>query len=119
MDSISEIQTQCMDDSQEWFPNTATDMGFLTVAMAGELGEFANIIKKIARGSLDIPSTETPEGELVLWMLREELTDLFIYVCNTATLLDVDLGKMYDIKRGKNVERFGPAAAEPPAGPTE
>lgn len=100
MDNIAEIQKQCFEDSEAWFPNQSRDLVFMTVAMTGELGEFANIVKKLERGSIEY-TQETVD------LLREELCDVFIYLCNTAVLLDCHLGKMYDVKREKNVGRFG------------
>jgi hypothetical protein len=39
--------------------------------------------------------------------MAEELTDIFIYLLNCAAIMNVNLATMYDIKREKNIERFG------------
>ena len=45
---------------------------FLLVALLGELGEMANIVKKIARGDCDLDEVRPA--------IRAELADVFIYV---------------------------------------
>jgi NTP pyrophosphatase (non-canonical NTP hydrolase) len=89
-----------MQDSETWFPEQAHDLVFMALAMAGEVGEFCNVLKKIERGSLE----HDPESHLSLAM---ELTDVFIYMANIAAVLNIDLGKAYDQKREFNAERFG------------
>lgn len=99
--TLEDIIKQCLEDSENWFPNTAEDLGFLTIAMCGEIGEFANLIKKGMRGDFDI------EDEQYIRNLSIELIDIFIYLCNIAGVMNLDLGKMYQIKREINNERFG------------
>jgi NTP pyrophosphatase (non-canonical NTP hydrolase) len=71
----------------------------MTVAMTGELGEFANLVKKVARGSMTME--EARQG------LSEELTDVFIYMMNIVGILGIDLTREYNRKRQTNVRRFG------------
>jgi len=104
--TLKDITQQCIDDSEEWFPNTAHDLGFLTIAMVGEVGEFANWIKKGMRGDYSI------EDEDYHRELAVELTDVFIYLMNIAAVLGIDMGKMYQIKREFNDERFGKATKD-------
>lgn len=99
--TLEDITEQCLQDSKDWFPDTAQDLGFLTIAMFGEVGEFANLIKKGWRGDFDI------KDEQYLRKLSIELTDVFIYLCNIAGVMGIDLEKMYQIKREINSERFG------------
>jgi NTP pyrophosphatase (non-canonical NTP hydrolase) len=96
---IADIQKQCMEDSIQWFPNAANDLTALTLGVCGESGEFADIVKKVARGSL-ILDDAVPK-------LQEELIDIFIYVMNLAELLCVDVVAQYVDKREKNIARFG------------
>jgi NTP pyrophosphatase (non-canonical NTP hydrolase) len=97
--NINDIVQQCLDDSDKWFPDLNGDLSFLFIAILGELGEAANIYKKMLRGS----RTTGDEGEY----LREEIVDTFIYLCNIAGTLGIDLAAGYAAKRKKNVERFG------------
>lgn len=104
--SLEDIAQQCIDDSTEWFPNTVNDLGFLTIAMLGEAGEFANWIKKGMRGDYNIDD-EDYHRELAV-----ELTDVFIYLMNIAGVLGIDMEKMYQIKREFNNERFRKATED-------
>ena len=99
--SLNDIAMQCVDDSQDWFPNHSQDMGYLTICLAGETGEFANLIKKGIRGDFEIDDPDYVKE------LAFELTDAFIYMMNIAGLMGIDMSKMYQIKREINRERFG------------
>ncbi len=99
--SLEDIARQCLKDSHDWFPNHSQDLGYLTICMIGEAGEYANLIKKGMRGDFDI------EDRNYTQKLAMELTDVFIYLMNLAGLMGVDMEKMYQIKREINRERFG------------
>lgn len=71
---------------------------FLLVSLTGEVGETANIVKKIVRG--DFKLGEKKEE------LTEEITDVFIYLLKLSYQLDIDLEKEYIDKMKKNQERF-------------
>lgn len=96
------LAKQCVEDSERWFGDSACvySIPHHALAMAGEVGEFANIVKKIERGSLDI---RTPK---VRHDLAMELTDVFVYMLNLAGLLKIDLGRSYDMVRANNERRF-------------
>ena len=70
----------------------------LTVALTGEIGEFANITKKIARGDFTLESGK-PE-------LASELADIFVYLLKLAGQLGIDLEAEYSIKMKLNEKRF-------------
>jgi NTP pyrophosphatase (non-canonical NTP hydrolase) len=101
--NLNTIVEQCADDSRRWFPTKSRDLTFLTVCAAGELGEFANVLKKIERG------TTSTASELLSAhaAMGEELTDLFIYTCVLADALGVNLEDAYRAKRAFNQRRFG------------
>lgn len=103
--TVAELEKQCMEDSVRWFGDTVDPKNISgiihhTLALAGEVGELANIIKKIDRGSLD------PRQPRVRFDLSMELTDVFIYVLNLGALLGVDLEEAYKQKRAVNEQRF-------------
>lgn len=99
-DSLVEIQKQCEEDSIAWFPEAHAnqDLSFLTIAFVGEVGEFANIIKKAMRGSVDLQDPET-QYELVM-----EGIDAFIYLMLLFNRLNVNVAALYKQKREMNVE---------------
>jgi len=77
---------------------------YLAVALAGEVGEFCNLVKKITRRfkSLgEFPSQEELDS------LYEELVDVFIYVLKgSVELFNKDLGIEYLRKMRENEKRF-------------
>jgi NTP pyrophosphatase (non-canonical NTP hydrolase) len=100
--NLLEIQEQCLLDSHRWFPEIAGSLSHHFIAMVGEVGEFADLLKKVDRGSL-----EFEEGGETHMQMSMELTDVFIYMCNIAALLRIDLAGNYHVKREFNEERFG------------
>jgi NTP pyrophosphatase (non-canonical NTP hydrolase) len=68
------------------------------VCLVGEIGEFANILKKVTRG--DRPYLDARND------LAEELTDSFIYIMQIANQMGVDIEQEYLRKLAKNRERF-------------
>lgn len=90
--------------SNKWFGDTGKDKDIvhLALSLCGEAGEFANIIKKVDRGSLNFSDAHTR------YMAIEELTDAFIYILNIAALMKVDLRRSYDSVQQRNDARFTP-----------
>jgi NTP pyrophosphatase (non-canonical NTP hydrolase) len=90
-------------DSKEWFPaindmHPDAQVQFTMLALVGELGEAANLMKKIIRDGY------TPE---LAASLREEVCDAQIYLAELVGLLDMDMEDEYGRKRAHNAERFG------------
>lgn len=75
----------------------------MIVALIGEVGEFANIVKKVNRDSKILGKDL---DEKTIEKLREELTDCFIYIVILGNLLEVDLEKEYYKKTKYNEKRF-------------
>lgn len=96
------LAKQCVEDSVRWFGDSTIthSVPHHALAMAGEVGEFCNIVKKIERGSLDFSEAS------VRYQLAMELTDVYVYLLNLAGLLDVDLEQSYRIVRANNDHRF-------------
>lgn len=106
--TLLEMSKQCMEDSERWFGDSYTvkSIPHHALSMCGEAGEFANVVKKIERGSLQLGDANT---RLKLAM---ELTDTFVYMLNLAGLLGIDLEKSYHYVRGENEARFVVQRAE-------
>jgi NTP pyrophosphatase (non-canonical NTP hydrolase) len=102
VDNISRIfeylTAQSHQASKEWFPETAFDLGHHALALCGEVGEVANVVKKLQRGSLE-------EGE-ARDLLKGELADVFIYLLNCCAIARIDLAEAYFEKQKFNGERF-------------
>jgi NTP pyrophosphatase (non-canonical NTP hydrolase) len=77
------------------------------VGLVGEVGEFANEIKKSA---LVFESRGKTAGDRDLARRREalaeEVVDSFIYILRLAALLGIDLEKEHAKKLGRNEKRF-------------
>ena len=97
---LEQLVEQAQRDSKDWFGDTTTvdDLGFHALALCGETGEFANLVKKIERG--------TSSYEEVQQLLREELIDVFTYMLNIAGILEMDVLQEYTKKRTINQNRF-------------
>jgi NTP pyrophosphatase (non-canonical NTP hydrolase) len=91
-----------------WDIKTEQDLAlrleYLTNALAGEVGEVANLVKKVVR------SVVYGRGDLRLDNVRqelaEEIADVFTYLLTIAGLLGLDLEKTYLQKLDKNRKRF-------------
>jgi NTP pyrophosphatase (non-canonical NTP hydrolase) len=102
---ISQIQAE-FDSSHEerfsFYGNISADnidvLEHLIVCLVGEVGEFANLTKKIRRG--DLQFQENKEG------LDEELADVFIYLIKISNHLRTDLEGTFLRKLEKNRKRF-------------
>jgi NTP pyrophosphatase (non-canonical NTP hydrolase) len=100
--SLMDIQEECRADSVRWFgEEICNDLKHQLIGLTGEVGEFANIVKKVDRGSLPFE----PGGETHM-MMAMELIDVFIYLVNCANTLGMDLEGNYKTKRAFNEERF-------------
>lgn len=100
---IAEFQ-RAFDEAHGWNWNKGDKVNGLmrgTVCLTGEVGEFANVLKKVIRhNERGFPTEE-------LWAaMREELADVFIYLIKLADLLGMELDKAYFDKMSKNAQRF-------------
>jgi NTP pyrophosphatase (non-canonical NTP hydrolase) len=78
--------------------NDVQTLEHLIVCLVGEVGEFANIVKKIKRGDFKLADKKIE--------LDEELTDIFIYVLKISNQLHVDLESKFLEKLASNKVRF-------------
>lgn len=112
MDIKKAVEIQ-VDFSREKFPtfwkvegegDLALRLEYLSNALAGEVGEFANLVKKVVR------SVVYGRGEYTLDSVKrelaEELADVFIYTLTIAGLLGIDLEQEFLKKLEKNKIRF-------------
>ncbi len=75
----------------------------IAIALAGEVGEFSNIVKKIDRIVMNLGREIDSK---YVEMLKDELIDIFIYVLIGANLLGIDLDKEYLKRLEYNKKRF-------------
>jgi NTP pyrophosphatase (non-canonical NTP hydrolase) len=75
---------------------------YVVLALAGEVGELANLAKK-ARRDLLLRGTSTVPTEA----MRDELADILAYALKLANLMGWNLEQAYLEKMKKNEARFG------------
>lgn len=68
---------------------------FLALAICGEVGELANLVKKVWRGDEVDPNA-----------IRDELADIRIYLEHLSRALDIDLDRACDNKLDEVAERL-------------
>jgi NTP pyrophosphatase (non-canonical NTP hydrolase) len=73
---------------------------YLIIALAGEVGEMANCVKKVLRGDEQFESSKSN--------IEGELTDVFIYTIKIAYQMNIDLEKSYTKKLEINRSKFKP-----------
>ena len=99
--NLSDMIYACATDSVKWFPQ-AQSPAFMALAMAGEVGEVCNLIKKVERGSKTLDE--------VKMLVSEEMVDVLIYLINMMGLpefRDVNWESIWNEKRDFNQARFG------------
>lgn len=87
---------------KRWPAYSEEDQRFLALALAGEVGELCNIVKKLWRGD-DIPFAPA--------LLEEELADCQIYLHLLALAFDVDLDAACEAKMPALERRWPETAA--------
>lgn len=103
------------------------DQAFLALALAGEVGELANIVKKLWRQDAAAAAPRRGLARLLFWRrhnaaarqaellaaAREECADVLIYLVLIAAALDVDLELAAWLKQNRVLdERYPEWAAE-------
>lgn len=102
---LNDIVRQARGDSYRWFPTKGNGhngrLVHYSLGLAGEVGEFCNIVKKIDRGDVTVDDAN------VRYRLMCELTDVMTYVACLAGELNIDLEKSVQHIRSENEKRFG------------
>ncbi len=96
---LLDIQQDEAQDSKIYFPTHTPNPLFLGVALAGEVGETCNDIKKYQRGDFDFVE--------LAGRLRDELPDILIYLVMLADVMKINLNTAYLTKKEYNDARFG------------
>ncbi|MBI3190194.1 hypothetical protein HYZ41_00670 [archaeon] len=91
-----------IDDYEKMDEKFLQRLQYATIALAGEVGEFSNELKKILREK----HIDNFIDEKHILNMKEELVDVFIYLVILSLILKVDIAKEYFEKMDKNNERF-------------
>jgi len=95
---IKEIQHTEATDSTHYFPSLEQGYAYLGVALAGEVGEICNMIKKYERGSITADEMQH--------VIYEEAPDVLIYLVMLADFAGIDLEGAYRDKKEYNERRY-------------
>lgn len=73
------------------FPNDEWTIADWSNAAAGEMGEAANVVKKIRRAEFGHPGANDPASWELMEMLADEIADTMIYLDLLAAHVGIDL----------------------------
>lgn len=101
------LQRDAVEKSKRWFPELYERLprelvNHMTLGLAGEVGEAANIVKKLNRGVISGMAATAMED-----LLRDELADVLIYLLLLAHATGTDLEDSVRAKQQTNEQRFG------------
>ncbi len=82
------------------------DFLFLSTAIAGEVGEFANIVKKYYRTKEKKVGVASDEDRDYISDMKKEIIDVFTYFLIIANHLDLDIEEGYLENLARNRKRF-------------
>jgi NTP pyrophosphatase (non-canonical NTP hydrolase) len=82
---------------------------FFTTALAGEVGELCNMIKKRERAKYGglVAGTNHKAADITQDVLKEEIGGIFIYLDLLASLVGVDLGEAVIETFNSKSEKYG------------
>lgn len=97
---LREIQIVEHDDRIDYFPQFADrfTIEYDMIALAGEVGEACNDLKKYLRGDFSFAELRD--------RLAKELPDILIYLVMAAAIMDIDLEDAYIAKKEYNNARY-------------
>ncbi len=75
---------------------------YATIALAGEVGEFSNFLKKILRER----KLNDRIDDTHMAAMKEELIDVFIYLIILSIILKIDIPKIYYEKMEFNEKKY-------------
>ena len=107
-DGLKYLMNQVHEDGMKWFPASQT-IPFLTLALVGETGEVANIVKKAMRGSMEMDDA-IHGGVRFDGPLPEEVIDVLIYLLSLMAASEfkgINWMNIWYRKRAFNEARFG------------
>ncbi len=82
---------------------------YTVLALAGEVGEMANHVKKVRRHLL----LGGKLGDMDLDGLKEEAADVLAYLLKLSNLMKWNLERVYRAKMAENAKRFAPKRLTP------
>ncbi len=87
---------------KQWDPGVKLDLAYFGNAVAGEMGEACNIIKKLERQRHGLPGSRSTVDKLA-----DELADVIIYLDLIASMTGIDLETAVKNKFNKDSRKHG------------
>lgn len=101
--TLNELSAQAIANSRRWFPKLHTStwdqVQHFMLGLCGEVGEAANLVKKVNRGDKHLSA--------ILPDLSLELADIITYTLDLAACLNIDLDQAITEKVAICEERWG------------
>lgn len=99
---LVQLAKQAEKDNERWLGESHCNKSIPhhTLALASEVGQFANIIRKIEQGQLSL--NDAP----VRYNLAVELTEVFGELLQLASLLHIDLEESHKYVRAANEKKY-------------
>lgn len=104
---LRHIQETSWKRANRWHQDTPWSLSDWCTALTGELGEAANIIKKLNRHRDGITTERDPAPEILQAELALELADILAYLLPLASQAGVDLAQAFVTKFNEVSDRQG------------
>jgi len=106
VEKFKKLQQEFDEDYIGPYERKPEDFLFLAAALAGEVGEFANLVKKYYRKKNMNRQVESDQNRDYLAEMKKEIIDVFCYFLIIANQLDLDIEKEYLANLEHNKKRF-------------
>ncbi len=108
---VKKIQEFHLNFNKEFFPKWKgvsydEKLLYLSIALAGEVGELSNVVKKRHRKKIHELKADDINEEEYKKKITEELVDVFVYTVLFSNELGIDLEKEFYKKMEKNKIKF-------------
>lgn len=99
--SFGDLREANYERQKEWDPEAGITEEYLGNALAGEVGETCNVVKKLARQRLGLRGSRATSEDL-----GEEIADVIIYADLLAKFYNIDLGDAVRKKFNKTSAKY-------------
>lgn len=100
--TFNQLRAANVERAKEWDPEDKLSRLFYAVALAGEVGEACNAVKKMEREEAQVAGSRTSLSEL-----GKELADIVIYADILARKAGINLGQAVQDKFNETSRKYG------------
>ncbi len=106
IEDFKKLQKEFDDEYIGPYNDLPADLLFLTTALAGEVGEFANLVKKYYRTEKKGLGVINDKDRDYLTEMKKEIIDAFCYFLIIANQLELDIETEFKENLTRNSSRF-------------